>query len=78
MFTWTPRIYEHLDGVDTAKSLLVVGYFRIVAYTGRLQVYEKVGQSVISVCKKAQTVLLVYFMALKKSRRLWFCDAFLV
>ena len=35
-----------------------------------LQVYEKVGKSVISVCKKAQTVLLVHFMALKKSRRL--------
>ena len=45
---------------------MVVGYFRIVAYTGRLQVYQKVGKSVISVCKKAQTVLLVHFMALEE------------
>ena len=70
MFTWTPRFYDHLDGVNTAKSPMVVGYFRIVAYTGRLQVYQKVGKSVISVCKKAQTVLLVHFMALKESWRL--------
>ena len=71
MFTWTPRFYEHLDGVDTAKSLLVVGYFHIVAYTGRLRVYESVRKSVILVySEKAQTVLLVHFIALKKSRKL--------
>ena len=35
----------------------------------RLQVYERVGKSVTSVCKKAQKGLQMHFMAVKRSRK---------
>ena len=55
-----------------------VGVFPIMAYTGtevvlkrgtffRLQVYERVKESVISVCKRAQMGYPIYFMALNSS-----------
>ena len=43
------------------------GLWRVGSYL--LEVYERVGKSVISVCKKAQKGLQMHFMAVKKSRK---------
>ena len=44
----------------------------------RLQVYERVGKSVISVCKKAQKGLQMHFMAVKRSKKkFWVCYLFI-
>ena len=44
----------------------------------RLQVHERVGKSVISVCKKAQKGLQMHFMAVKRSKKkFWICDLFI-
>ena len=42
------------------------------------EVYERVGKSVFSVCKRVQNGLKMHFMVLKKLKKAsWFCDLFI-